>query len=72
MHLHNQKRKFRNKCGVTARRGKPWILRMAQDDGPRIPHRKKRKGPSRIFLKGPVNPAATYSPGPEGQVPSAI
>ena len=33
---------------------------------------KKRKGPSRIFLKGPVNPAATYSPGPEGQVPSAI
>ena len=33
---------------------------------------KKRKGPSRIYLKGPVNPAATYSPGPGGQVPSAI
>ena len=33
---------------------------------------KKRKGPSRIFLKGPENPAATYSPGSEDQVPSAI
>ena len=32
----------------------------------------KRKGPSRIYLKGPVNPAATYSPGSEDQVPSAI
>lgn len=32
----------------------------------------KRKGPPRFFLGGPVNPAATYSPGPVGQVPSAI
>ena len=32
----------------------------------------KRKGPSSVSLKGPVNPAATYSPGPGGQVPSAI
>ena len=32
----------------------------------------KKKGPLEVFLKGPVNPAATYSPGPGGQVPSAI
>ena len=32
----------------------------------------KRKGPSSVKLKGPVNPAATYSPGPVGQVPSAM
>ena len=31
-----------------------------------------KKGPLEDFLKGPVNPAATYSPGPGGQVPSAI
>ncbi|OWV18487.1 hypothetical protein B7982_14700, partial [Fibrobacter sp. UWB2] len=34
--------------------------------------RHKKKGPLEDFLKGPVNPAATYSPGPGGQVPSAI
>ncbi len=32
----------------------------------------RKKPPSRCYLKGGVNPAATYSPGPEGQVPSAI
>ena len=31
-----------------------------------------KKGPLEDFLKGSVNPAATYSPGPGGQVPSAI
>ena len=31
-----------------------------------------KKGPLEDFLKGSMNPAATYSPGPEGQVPSAI
>ena len=35
--------------------------------------REKRKNPlGRLFDQGGVNPAATYSPGPEGQVPSAI
>ena len=34
--------------------------------------RHKKKGPPERLLRGPVNPAATYSPGPEGQVPSAI
>jgi hypothetical protein len=33
----------------------------------------KRKSPlGRLFDQGGVNPAATYSPGPGGQVPSAI
>ena len=33
----------------------------------------ERKSPlGRLFDQGGVNPAATYSPGPEGQVPSAI
>ena len=32
----------------------------------------KKKGPLEVFLKGPVNPAATYSPGSEDQVPSAM
>ena len=32
----------------------------------------KKKGPPERLLRGPVNPAATYSPGPGGQVPSAI
>ena len=31
-----------------------------------------KKGPPERLLRGSVNPAATYSPGPEGQVPSAI
>lgn len=31
-----------------------------------------KKEPLEVFLKGLMNPAATYSPGPEGQVPSAI
>ena len=31
-----------------------------------------KKGPPERLLRGPVNPAATYSPGPGGQVPSAI
>ena len=31
---------------------------------------KKKKGP-RDLPRGPVEPAATYSPGPGGQVPSA-
>ena len=32
-----------------------------------------KKAPlGRLFDQGGVNPAATYSPGPEGQVPSAI
>ena len=34
------------------------------------PAGKKRKGP-RDLSRGPGDPAATYSPGPEGQVPSA-
>ena len=32
---------------------------------------KTRKGPFREERKGPEDPAATYSPGPGGQVPSA-
>ncbi len=32
----------------------------------------KKEGPLERSLKGPVNPAATYSPGPVGQVPSAM
>jgi hypothetical protein len=32
---------------------------------------KNRKGPIREERKGPEDPAATYSPGPGGQVPSA-
>ena len=32
----------------------------------------KKKAPHEVYLMGGVNPAATYSPGPEGQVPSAI
>ena len=31
-----------------------------------------KKGPPERLLRGSVNPAATYAPGPEGQVPSAI
>ena len=31
-----------------------------------------KKGPPERLLRGPENPAATYSPGPGGQVPSAI
>ena len=31
-----------------------------------------KKAPHEVYLMGGVNPAATYSPGPEGQVPSAI
>ena len=39
---------------------------------PTLRGRDKKKEPLEDFLKGPVNPAATYSPGPGGQVPSAI
>ena len=31
-----------------------------------------KKAPSEVYLVGGVNPAATYSPGPVGQVPSAM
>ena len=31
-----------------------------------------KKAPHEVYLMGGVNPAATYSPGPGGQVPSAI
>ena len=30
------------------------------------------KAPREVYLAGGANPAATYSPGPGGQVPSAI
>ena len=32
----------------------------------------KRKAPSDVYVQGGVNPAATYSPGSEDQVPSAM
>ena len=32
----------------------------------------QKKAPQEVYLMGGENPAATYSPGPEGQVPSAI
>ena len=32
----------------------------------------KIKAPLEVYLEGGENPAATYSPGPEGQVPSAM
>ena len=31
-----------------------------------------KKAPGEVYLVGGVNPAATYSPGPVGQVPSAM
>ena len=31
-----------------------------------------KKAPCEVYLVGGVNPAATYSPGPVGQVPSAM
>ena len=34
--------------------------------------RVKKKRPPAVLAGGLENPAATYSPGPEGQVPSAI
>ena len=46
----------RNKAGMTAR----------ADDG------KNEKAPLAVYGKRGVNPAATYSPGSEDQVPSAI
>ena len=33
--------------------------------------RYKKKAPHEVYLMGGVNPAAPYSPGPGGQVPSA-
>ena len=46
-------------------------------DGVPAGHRRERlrvktKRPPAVLAGGLVNPAATYSPGPEGQVPSAI
>ena len=47
----------------SAENGIPGETRAAQNE----------KSPlGRLFDQGGVNPAATYSPGPEGQVPSAI
>ena len=34
--------------------------------------RVQKKAPQEVYLVGGVNPAATYSPGSEDQVPSAI
>ena len=31
-----------------------------------------KKAPREVYLVGGANPAATYSPGPVGQVPSAM
>ncbi len=50
--------------GMTSRAGNGSAVAVGGTD--------KKKGPLEVFLKGPVNPAATYSPGPGGQVPSAI
>ena len=33
---------------------------------------KNEEAPHEVYLMGGVNPATTYSPGPGGQVPSAI
>ena len=61
-------------AGVTVQKATPRILRVAQDDGTHAARGtcKNEKAPSTVYRQGGVNPAATYSPGSEDQVPSAI
>ena len=46
--------------------------RFARNEVMRRSRGKYEKGPLEVYLERPVNPAATYSPGPVGQVPSAM
>ena len=54
----------------TARRGIAGEGPGGHGGGGPLQAGKKKKGP-RDLSRGPVDPAAPYSPGPEGQVPSA-
>jgi hypothetical protein len=68
-------RECRIRIGERIREGVPCPHRGSVQAGPATGcgvTSKKKKPRSPCFGKRGVNPAATYSPGPEGQVPSAI
>ena len=58
----------RNKFSVR-RHKKPMLNQVQHDNGGDAGI---KKAPCEVYLVGGVNPAATYSPGPVGQVPSAM
>ena len=63
----------RNGCGVTARSENVSARGTVQaGPGTEAGVTSKKKDPREVYLTGGVNPAATYSPGSEDQVPSAI